>query len=161
MLDFNGSAIRQPAIRSGQDGVFSNMLLTQCKTSAVCAAAKYHYVQRVGSTFNSLKWDPSSVPRLIEQHLRVLRNFYLVNNLFESQVDRYLLFLQDETYKLRYELHLGSMDKKDSDHIYLAIKSELISKISRISNSAQPYFKKEFLEIVSMTSEEHREVYGK
>lgn len=147
--------IRQPAIKSGQDGVFANMILTRCKSAAVCKSAKYFYEKREESTFNALAKKLEIIPDLVEQHLNVLRDFYENNSIDKSQASRYVLFLQDETYKWRFKAHLKNYRYIDAERIYLAIKSELKYKIEDVDAEARTYLSRDFLEILNMTFDEY------
>ncbi|MDR0751276.1 MAG: glycosyltransferase family 2 protein [Christensenellaceae bacterium] len=139
--------IRQPAIRSGQDGVFANMVLTRCKSAMVCNKAKYFYEKREESTFTLIEKDLSIVPDLVEQHISSLRNFYELNNLFSTQTSRYILFLQDETYKFRFLMHIKKYSYNDALRVYLIVKSELKAHLKNIDNNTKKYLIEDFLSI--------------
>lgn len=140
--------IRQPSIRSGQDGVFANMLLTQCNKSDVCKEAKYYYEQRDESTFNQIKSNTAIIPKLVEQHLATLRHFYSTFNLFSTNAVRFALFLQDETFKWRLKPHLKTLNRYDAEKIFLCIKSELHHCLKYIKEEDLNYFTQEFLSIL-------------
>lgn len=157
-----GIRIRQPAIRSGQDGVFANMVLTRCKRAAVCKYAKYFYEKRDDSTFNSLKRELSVIPDLVEEHISTLREFYDAEGLLETEsVSRYILFLQDETYKWRFLAHLDQYQPRDAERIYLAIKAELCVYIDNVSDEAKKYLDERFLKIADLSFHEFYASYEK
>lgn len=155
--------IRQPKIKSGQDGVFANMLLTQCTSSNVCRKAKYFYEKRSDSTFNSLTKTPELIPEIVELHLKELRNFYYQNKPLakEENIIRFYLFIQDETYKFRYKNNLIFLSNDLAKRIYLSIKTEICSNkdFNKITKSSS-FFNKDFLDIANLTYEEHRIKYA-
>lgn len=151
LLDGPGQVIRQPGIRSGQDGVFANMLLTRCQRAGVCVEAKYHYEKRDDSTFNLLKKDVSAVPSLVEEHLHALRVFYTREGLFDSQADRFLLFLQDETFKWRLLAHLPAYTREQAQRVFLAIKAELAAHFPQVPKESIQHFQQDFLSIAQQS----------
>lgn len=160
VLNLPSMDIRQPAIRSGQDGVFANMLLTQCSRGGVCESAKYFYEKRDDSTFNSLKKKLNIVPRLVEQHLDTLREFYELNDLFDTQRCRYLLFVQDETFKWRFRDNIKDLSFNDGKRIYLSIKCEIMVHLGKLrAEERDLYFSNEFIAVSKLTYEEYIKEY--
>lgn len=151
--------IRQPAIRSGQDGVFANMLLTRCKNSGVCTDAKYYYEKRDDSTFNLVSRDVRIIPHLVEQHIDVLKDFYLSSRLYDKELVRYLLFIQDESYMLRFKKNAKLMTDSDCRWLYFIIKSEIINWINELDEKDMHYFSQEFLDISKLKYEDFMRKY--
>ncbi|MDR1284856.1 MAG: glycosyltransferase [Campylobacteraceae bacterium] len=139
--------IRQPSIRSEQDGIFANMILTRCKSAMVCKEAKYFYEKREESTFALIEKDLSIIPDLVEQHISSLCGFYESSNLFKTQTSRYILFLQDETYKFRFLMHVKKYLRNDALRVYLIIKSELKAHLKNIDKNVKKYLTEDFLSI--------------
>ncbi|MEQ8817620.1 MAG: glycosyltransferase [Thalassobaculum sp.] len=153
------TGLRQPDIPSGQDGVFSNMLLTRVKSAGVAIGAEYVYNVRGDSTFHAVKKDPINLPRYVEQHLDTLRAYYEKNNLWVSQGHRYLLFLQDESFQLRLR-PLLSANRRERDEVFLAIKSEALWISRKIGRLTIPYIVPEFADIMDLRMDQYLEKWG-
>jgi glycosyltransferase involved in cell wall biosynthesis len=119
-------SIRQPNVRSGQDGLFSNMCLTRATRIGVNASADYYYNKREGSTFGRASQDLGRLPSLIHQQINALRSFYYANNLFQSQSERYLLFLHDETFCLRIKPCISKLEHSQLLHMKALLRCELL-----------------------------------
>lgn len=116
-------SIFQPNIRSGQDGVFSHLVLTHCTRIGMNKRAKYFYTHaREGSTFTQHLKRSDLVAKIIEQHYAAIEEHYDKFNLWEKNALRLLLFIEKETIKNRMVPHWNSLNKEDKLIIFLVLK---------------------------------------
>jgi len=154
ILEEGKTPIRQPKIRSGQDGVFANMALTRCKRSGVCEDADYIYNStRPDSTFNLAQKNTAAIPGLVEQHLSALDYFYTVEGILESQAIRLALFLQDETYNWRLKKNAKKLKNQEAIQIILSIKGMMKKIYRNLSSDDMKYLDEAFVEIVDLPAE--------
>ncbi|MDH3465657.1 MAG: glycosyltransferase [Gammaproteobacteria bacterium] len=103
--------ILQPAIRSGQDGVFSHLVLTHCRRIGMATNAIFHYSHaREGATFTTHLTRHDLVPTLLEQHYSAIEQHYDKFNLWSKNALRLLTFVGDESLRNRVEPHLPHLD---------------------------------------------------
>jgi glycosyltransferase involved in cell wall biosynthesis len=117
--------LRQPIVKSGQDGLFANMCLTRAEKIGFSELADYFYTKRDDSTFAKARKNTKALSALVEKQLHCLRSFYISNNLFPGLAFKYILFIHDETYMLRLKPVLGTIECDQRERIELMIKAEL------------------------------------
>ncbi|GAB5380435.1 MAG: hypothetical protein Alis3KO_25750 [Aliiglaciecola sp.] len=99
--------ILQPDIRSGQDGVFSHLVLCHCERIGMLPEASFFYTHaRDGSTFAAHLKKHHLVPELIQKHYAAILNHYDKFNLWSKNSLRLLWFIADESLRNRLEPHL-------------------------------------------------------
>jgi glycosyltransferase involved in cell wall biosynthesis len=122
--DFN---ILQPDIKSGQDGVFSHLVLTHCIRIGMAESATFHYTHaREGSTFAAHLKRHDLVPVILEQHLAAIEQHYDKFDLWEKNALRLLGFIADESLRNRLEPHLAYLDQSQKCHCF-----NLLSRIAK------------------------------
>lgn len=100
------NAVRQPDVRSGQDGVFSHLALAHCTRIGMTPEAVFHYTHaREGSTFAEHLKRHDGVPGIVERHYEAIRTHYDRHDLWRSQCRRLLAFAADETLRNRLHPH--------------------------------------------------------
>lgn len=103
--------IRQPDARSGQDGVFSHLVLTQCRRIGMAEDAIFHYTHaRENSTFAAYLGRPECVPEILEQHYAAIGSFYDRLGLWKKNAVRLIDFVLNESLKNRIVPHYERMD---------------------------------------------------
>lgn len=121
----------QPSIRSGQDGVFSHMVLTHCARIGMTEQAAFHYTHaREGSTFAAHLKRHDLVPTLLEQHYTAIEQHYDRFDLWKSNSIRLLMFIADESLRNRIEPHLPHMDATQKKHCF-----SLLSRVAKKAHS--------------------------
>lgn len=105
--DFN---IFQPDVRSGQDGVFSHLVLTHCDRIGMLTDAKFHYTHaREGSTFAKHQKRPDLVASIVKKHYDAIEAHYDAYDLWEKNAPRFLWFISTETIRNRLSPHFKSL----------------------------------------------------
>ena len=126
--------ILQPNIRSGQDGVFSHLVLTHCSRIGMTSEATFHYTHaREGSTFAAHLKKHDVVPKLIKQHYQAIEAHYNKFNLWGKNSLRLLAFIADESLRNRLEPHLPYLTDIQ--------KNDAFSTLSAIAKKAYKHFK--------------------
>ncbi len=121
--------ILQPNARSGQDGVFSHLVLTHCSRIGMTKKAKFHYTHaREGSTFAAYLKNHDMVSTLIQQHYDAISNHYDKYNLWQKNALRLSCFLTDETIRNRIAPHYDYLTKNQKIECFKTVK-EVASKI--------------------------------
>src|SRR5690606_31569808 len=96
----------QPPARSGQDGVFSHLVLTHCTRIGMASNAAFHYTHaRDGSTFASYLKRHDQAPELLALHLESIAQHYNKHDLWEKNSARLLGFISDESLRNRLDPH--------------------------------------------------------
>lgn len=99
--------IFQPTVRSGQDGVFSHLVLTHCRRIGMAMDAAFHYTHaREGSTFASYLKRHDAVPNIIAEHYAAIEGHYNQHGLWRTNAPRLLSFISSETLTNRLDPHL-------------------------------------------------------
>lgn len=107
-------SIRQPAARSGQDGVFSHMFLTHATRIGMVRTASYLYTAgREGSTFQTYLKRPEAVAGLIDTHYAAITAHYDEWNLWPRNANRLMEFISEESLKNRIMPHHRLMSEAD------------------------------------------------
>ena len=118
--------IEQPDVRSGQDGVFSHLVLTHCTRIGMVRDAEYIYTHaRPGSTFQGFLKRHDLVPGIIKAHLASITAHYDRWQLWEKNSDRLLCFILDETLKNRLVPHY--------DHLDIGQRADCLTSIFAVS----------------------------
>ena len=127
--------ILQPNIRSGQDGVFSHLILTHCTRIGMTKEAKFHYTHaREGSTFSSYLKNHDAVSNLIQRHYEAIISHYDKHHLWEKNALRLACFLTDETIRNRIFPHYDYLTNQQKLECFKPIKkisSKIISNIQK------------------------------
>ena len=114
--------IYQPDIRSGQDGVFSNLLLAHSQRIGVNNEAIFHYTHaREGSTFKKYLSRPYDLQSIITKHLDYINQHYDENNLWELNALRFFGFIESETIRNRLQPHIDKIEENTKINIYKLI----------------------------------------
>tara|TARA_R110000751_G_scaffold63421_2_gene130872 strand:+ start:2023 stop:4062 length:2040 start_codon:yes stop_codon:yes gene_type:complete len=117
----------QPLIRSGQDGIFSHLVLCHCTRIGMYRKANYYVTHgREGSTFTTHLERHDLIPKLVNQHIATLENYYDLKGLWHTNSLRLLRFISDETLKNRISPHIKKMGQKEK-----LICFEVLSKIAK------------------------------
>lgn len=99
--------ILQPTVRSGQDGVFSHLVLAHCRRIGMATDATFHYTHaREGSTFASYLKRHDAVPGIVAEHYAAIEEHYERHKLWKANALRLLSFITSETLKNRVDPHL-------------------------------------------------------
>ncbi len=146
----SGKPLRQPIVKSGQDGIFANMCVTRSQALGTCQTADYIYNKRPDSTFSKAQNDISGLVPLVEKQIYCLRQFYVESGLFPSLAHKYLLFLHDETYRLRYKPVKERLSSQDQEKLNYLLQAEIIyhggqKTLEPYLNSLDENFVAEFL----------------
>lgn len=148
--------LRQPDLRSGQDGIFFHMALVYAEKVGICAKADYHYTQNPQGTFTKMGKDFSNLPQIIEKQLETMRCYY---SGLKISHERFLCYLYDEAYKNRFKISFNFLDETHSRKIYYMIKETLIMLKNSIGNKIDYYFDMPFKNIPNMDYESWRQKY--
>ncbi|AUI66414.1 MULTISPECIES: glycosyltransferase family A protein [Glaesserella] len=128
--------IFQPNARSGQDGVFSHLVLSHCSRIGMTKAAKFHYTHaREGSTFASYLKNHSVVPTLIKQHYDAIWRHYDEFGLWKKNALRLSFFLTDETIRNRIAPHFDYLTEQQKLECFTILKKISLKIISNLSDS--------------------------
>lgn len=126
--------ITQPDIRSGQDGVFSHLVLAHCKRIGMASNAVFNYTHaREGSTFALHLKRHDLVPALVRQHYKTITAHYDKHDLWAKNALRLLAFMSDETLRNRiapHLLHLTLEQKIDCFTLLKSISSRAFDELS-------------------------------
>lgn len=121
--------IFQPDARSGQDGVFSHLVLSHCLRIGMNRNAQFHYTHaREGSTFASYLKNHDAVPLLIYIHYETITKHYDEYNLWQKNALRLANFIADETIRNRIIPHYKFLTKQQTLDCF-SILSEISKKI--------------------------------
>lgn len=124
--------IFQPAIRSGQDGVFSHLVLTHCKRIGMASKAEFHYTHaRDGSTFAMHLKRHDLVPTILGQHYVAIKEHYDEHDLWKKNAMRLLGFISDESLRNRVDPHWPYFDNSQ--------KESCIRTLSAVAREAFKY----------------------
>lgn len=127
----------QPSISSGQDGVFSHLVLTHCTRIGMNEHASFFYTHaREGSTFAAHLKRHDLVPLLLEQHYDVIEQHYDLFNLWETNAIRLFMFISDESLRNRFEPHLPFMDSSQKKSCFITL-SKIAKKIGHFITEKQ------------------------
>jgi len=140
----------QPPLRTGEDGIFSNMLLNHCVSAGVAEDADYIYVKRHDGTFSSSLRNPAFLLPIVEESLYLLRNYYHQNGL---NMDRYFMFIYDEPYRLRFLKIFRLENYKFCRSLYNIMKCEIHYIADTVSEKAKKFTDCNFLDIGALDFE--------
>ena len=102
--------IFQPDVSSGQDGVFSHLVLSHCERIGMLSDAEFHYTHaREGSTFAKHQKRPGLVPDILKRHYSAIKSHYDRWGLWEKNAFRLLRFVSDETLRNRVGPHFSAL----------------------------------------------------
>lgn len=128
--------ILQPNTRSGQDGVFSHLVITHCQRIGMLKDAKYNYTHaRDGSTFQSYLNKSHLVPEIVNSHYEAIERHYDTWGLWRDNADRLLLFINNETLRNRYYPHKDNLSDEQ--------KREIFATLSTVAKRAYVHASKE------------------
>jgi len=136
--------IYQPTARSGQDGVFSHLVMTHSNKIGMAKNAIFHYTnKRCGSTFEKYAKLPHEMFSIICNHYDAIVSHYDKYNLWESNATRLIDFIVNETLLNRINLHFYKLTDDEKKYSFNLIKCYL----NRCSNfvkdkEIEPYNKK-------------------
>lgn len=123
------NGILQPSIRSGQDGVFSHLVLAHSRQIGMAANAVFHYTHaREGSTFAAHLKKHELVPGLIRQHHAAIQAHYDAHSLWERSAERLLAFVSEESLRNRLNPHY--------EHLTDAQRKECFDVLSKVAKKA-------------------------
>jgi len=116
--------ILQPDIRSGQDGVFSHLVLTHCKRIGMASNAVFNYTHaREGSTFALHLKRHDLVPTLVRQHYDAITAHYDKHDLWAKNSLRLLAFMSDETLRNRIAPHFPHFTPEQKIDCFAVLKN--------------------------------------
>lgn len=120
--------IYQPDIRSGQDGVFSHLVLLHSKKVGMAKKAHYHYIHaREGSTFASYLKRTTEVVGIVRKHYEAIVDHYNKFDLWGDNAVRLLSFIESETMKNRIDPHFDKLSLESKRELF-DILSSVVSK---------------------------------
>jgi len=130
--------IAQPDIRSGQDGVFSHLVLTHCKRIGMASNAVFNYTHaREGSTFALHLKRHDLVPTLVRQHYDAITAHYEKHDLWAKNALRLLAFMSDETLRNRIGPHFPHFTPEQKTDCFTVLKSVAVRAYDELSHSAK------------------------
>lgn len=126
--------IKQPDIRSGQDGVFSHLVLTHCKRIGMASNAVFNYTHaREGSTFALHLKRHDLVPTLVRQHYDAITAHYDKHDLWAKNALRLLAFISDETLRNRIAPHFPHFTPEQKIECFSVLKSVAVRAYDALS----------------------------
>lgn len=129
--------ILQPNARSGQDGVFSHLVLSHCSRIGMTKGAKLFYTHaREGSTFQKYLKKHDVVADIVKCHYEAIVGHYNQYNLWQKNALRLSFFLTDETIRNRITPHFDYMSDVDKEVVFSLLK-EVAVKI--LEHLPKPY----------------------
>lgn len=127
--------ITQPDIRSGQDGVFSHLVLTHCQRIGMASNAAFHYTHaREGSTFALHLKRHDLVPTLVRQHYDTITKHYDKHELWSKNSLRILAFMSDETIRNRIAPHFAYLTQQQKIDCLSVLKSVAVRAYDGLNN---------------------------
>ncbi|GEM_PF-1147205 len=131
--------ILQPDIRSGQDGVFSHLVLTQCQRIGMVDDAEFNYTHaRPGSTFAAHLKRHDLVPGLLKQHYEAIRNFYDRLDLWARNGTRLLSFVSRESLRNRLDPHIAHLDRAEKQACFAVLKPMIQRAMKHVDPTLLP-----------------------
>jgi len=131
--------IFQPAVSSGQDGVFSHLVLAHCGRVGMNPDAQYFYTHgRDGSTFAKHLARHDLVESIVDQHFSAIEKHYDEHALWAGNSLRLLGFIADETLKNRVLPHIESMDSLTLQRTLKRIKGVIERAMNYIADRDLP-----------------------
>lgn len=128
--------ILQPSVSSGQDGVFSHLVLTHCERIGMTSDAQYHYTHaRPGSTFSMHLKRHDLIPSIIDEHYSAIEQHYDAHALWERNALRLLNFVSDETLRNRVAPHYDHLNESQKREIFLRLQGVTRRAFAKLSNS--------------------------
>lgn len=115
--------ILQPDVASGQDGVFSHLVLTHCRKTGVLKTAAIQKNTHSDSTFNINAFNHHyDVKNIVKSHLDYISEHYDKYNLWSTQSQRLIRFIIDETIRNRVYPHIAHVTADYMCELLLYIK---------------------------------------
>lgn len=116
--------ILQPDCRSGQDGVFSHLILSHCSRIGMTKRGKFFYTHaREGSTFSSYLKNHDIVVTLIKQHYTFIVKHYDKYDLWKKNALRLACFMTDETIRNRISPHYKYLRQEQKLECFSILKN--------------------------------------
>lgn len=128
--------IYQPNVRSGQDGVFSHLVLSHCFRIGMTKSAKLFYTHaREGSTFNNYLKKHDIVFDIIKGHYDAIISHYDKYSLWKKNSLRLSFFLTDETIRNRVLPHFPYISNEQKKSIFSLLKRVSIKILENLPKS--------------------------
>lgn len=116
--------IQQPAVSSGQDGVFSHLVLAHVRRIGMNSEATFHYTHaREGSTFAKHLKRHDLVAGIVQQHYDAIVAHYDKHDLWSRNGLRLLNFISDETLRNRVGPHFDGLSREDRIVVFELLRS--------------------------------------
>lgn len=156
--------IFQPNISSGQDGVFSHLVLSHCNRIGMNSKAVYNYTHaREGSTFLTHLQKVELVPDIVSSHYKYIISHYEKYDLWEKNYLRILAFASDETLRNRIDPHFINMSFNQRFSCFKVIQGVVIKcrkylskeDLSLLSPIIVAFLEKPIEEVISLYEEEY------
>lgn len=143
----------QPNISSGQDGVFSHLVLTRCTRIGMSNQARFFYTsKRDGSTFlKHLKMHDKAFS-IIKSHYSFILEYYDKNNLWKDNALRLLKFMEKETFPNRLRPHFKYFTKEQKVFCIIYLKSIIDKAISFLDNDKKDFLMPNLLDISKLNN---------
>lgn len=153
--------ILQPNARSGQDGVFSHLVLSHCSRIGMTKSAKFYYTHaREGSTFASYLKNHSAVPFLIKQHYQAISSHYNQFKLWKKNALRLSFFLTDETIRNRITPHYDFFTEQQKLECFSILKDISLNIINNLPNNYKDIIHPMILDLSSSTVEDFNKKFN-
>ncbi|MDO5650831.1 MAG: glycosyltransferase family 2 protein [Moraxella sp.] len=115
--------IFQPDVSSGQDGVFSHLVLAHCQRIGMNKKAHFHYTHaREGSTFAAHLKKSHLVVGIIKKHYDAIFAHYDLHSLWAKNAVRLLNFIEKETINNRIAPHWDNLSTQDKEKIIMILQ---------------------------------------
>ena len=154
--------IAQPDIRSGQDGVFSHLVLSHSHRIGMAAQATFHYTHaREGSTFLKHLNNHDIVPVILAQHYKAITAHYDKHALWDQNAQRLLAYISDESLKNRLDPHYSHLTDDQKFRVFRILSEPARRAVSHLPTRLKQHIHPAVLALGERDPEELAMRYGK
>ncbi len=130
--------ILQPSVSSGQDGVFSHLVLAHTDRIGMNSDAKFNYTHaREGSTFAKHLKRHDLIPSIIDQHYEAIEDHYNAHDLWSRNALRLLNFVADETLRNRLSPHFEKLSVEQRKTVLRRVQGVVKKAIGHVHDGDQ------------------------
>lgn len=131
--------IFQPDVSSGQDGVFSHLVLAHCERVGMISDAEFHYTHaRKGSTFAQHLKRSDLIPSIVQKHYAAIVAHYDRHNLWDRNALRLLNFVSDETLRNRIKPHFETLSDPQRLEVLMTVRNVVLKALPFVPDSSRP-----------------------